>query len=321
MSVAAKIGKRSIWVANGTVNVLVLLAILLLLVFSCYALWDSSQVYRAADATQYAKYKPTAQNKGLSFEELQKLNPEVFAWLTVYGTHIDYPVTQASDNLKYINTDAKGHYSLSGSIFLDCNCSKDFSDFSSIIYGHHMEKDTMFGEIGLFASKNYFDVRRYGKLYYGGQEHGLEFFAFMRADAYDSTVFRSSKLIGQSARQAYLDLLKRKSLNVRPDVTVTTDDRIVLLSTCSSSGTNERDILVGKITDKVYADPFKTAQAQKPAQPTVDRLLSLWNQCPVWARFVLAALPFLLILLAIVLTYKKKQSRKKRAEVVGEEER
>ena len=86
----------------------------------------------------------------ISFEELQKINPEVFGWLNIPDTHIDYPLVQAEGNSKYVNTDVKGNFSLSGSIFLDCRNHKDFSDCNHIIYGHHMQKDAMFGELERF---------------------------------------------------------------------------------------------------------------------------------------------------------------------------
>lgn len=322
MSVAADRGRKIIKATDSVVNTLVLLVILLLLTFSCYAMWDSAQVYSEADSARYAEYKPTDENKGLSFLELQKLNPEVFAWLTVYGTHIDYPVAQGADNLKYINTNAEGNYSLSGCIFLDKDCSRDFSDFSSILYGHHMEKDTMFGEIGRFASKNYFDVRRYGALYYGGRAHGLEFFAFVHADAYDDAIFRT-RITGQSQRQAYLELLAQASTHTRAEVSVTPDDQIVLLSTCSSSSTNGRDILVGKITDTVYADPFGKAQEQRAAMPVIDKLLDLWHRAPLWAKLALMIVPALLLiaLLALVLLRRKGRRAIKQGQETSKKER
>jgi len=132
---------------------------------------------------------------------LQAINPEVFSWLTVYGTNIDYPVAQGQDNMKYVNTNAEGKYSLSGSIFLDYNNSKDFSDFNSILYGHHMQKKTMFGEIGSFSNQYFFDSHRYGNLYYGGKDHGIEFFAFIHTSAYDDTVFTPN--VTDKNRQAY----------------------------------------------------------------------------------------------------------------------
>ena len=311
MSTAAKAGKRMIQTANGIVNTAVLIIILLLLGFSCYTIWDTAQLHDAAYATRYEAYKPTVENKGLSFKELQEINPEVFAWLTVYGTHIDYPVTQGEDNLKYVNTDATGEYSLSGNIFLDSNCSRDFTDFSSILYGHHMERKAMFGEIGLFLEKSYFDARRYGRLYYNGREHGLEFFAFIHdTDAYNASVFRT-KITERAERQAYLDMLIQMARNTRKEVKVTIDERIVLLSTCSASTTNGRDVLIGKITNKVFDDPFDTETMDNSNVPVIDKLLNMWSQLPLWNKIIMAAILFLLILLAIVLTYKKRQHSKK----------
>jgi sortase B len=306
MSTKAK--RRAIRLTNEVLNILVMIVILLLLVTGGYAMWDSKQVYQAADAARYEIYRPAAEDGGLSFKELQAINPEVFAWLTVYGTHIDYPVVQGQDNMKYINTNAEGEYSLSGAIFLDSGCSKDFSDFSSIIYGHHMEKSTMFGEIGNFADKAYFDARKYGMLYYGGQEHGLEFFAFVRADAYDGTVYRTK--VGEEARQAYLGLLLSKALHTR-EIQVTANDRIVLLSTCSASSTNGRDILVARITDETYDDTFKTKDTDKSGNTLkVDGLPGLWAQIPLWAKITMIGI-LLLPLLLLFLTKNKRHTQRK----------
>ena len=246
-------GKRVVTAINSILDILVLTGVVLLLTFAGYALWDSNQVFSAADKSQYAVYKPTVEDEGKSFQELQAVNDEVFAWLNVYGTNIDYPVAQGQNNMKYVNTNAEGNYSLSGAIFLDSANSGSFGDFDSIVYGHHMEKKTMFGEIGEFAEKDMFESHMYGNLYYDGVDHGLEFFAFVHADAYDKSVFKPN--VGDEQRQEYLDGLLSKAKHTR-DVNVTTKDRIVLLSTCSSSSTNGRDILVGRITGDVYDDPF-----------------------------------------------------------------
>jgi len=302
MSIAARAGKIVIRLTNSVVNIIVLIVILLLLVFSCYAIWDTNQVHQAANAERYEKFKPSIEDEGASFDQLHAINPEVFAWLTVYGTHIDYPVEQGPDNLKYVNTDALGNYSLSGAIFLDSNNSMDFSDFNNILYGHHMEKKTMFGEIGEFSDKSYFDARKYGMLFYNGQEHGLEFFAFFHTDAYDQFVFRPN-ITDPVEQQAYLDTLLRMAIHVRDDVPATVDDRIVLLSTCSETSTNGRDLLVGRITDEVFGNAFAE---EKPVQRSsliqaIDNLPGLFEQAPLWVKFVVLALPLLLIVLLIII--------------------
>jgi len=318
MDTANKICANAVRFTNSIVNLAILIVILLLLVFGSYALWDSHQVYAAADSTQYATYKPTDENKGLSFKDLQTINPEVISWLTVYGTHIDYPVAQAKDNLKYINTDAKGKYSLSGSLFLDSDCSPDFSDFSSIIYGHHMDQDTMFGEIGLFSNQSYFNARKYGVLYFDGRQHGLEFFAFMHVDAYDSAIYRT-KVTGKEAQQAYLDLLMQRASHTRNDVSVTTSDHIVLLSTCSAGTTNGRDILIGKITDQVHDDPFRNGTNNANTIPVIGALANFWASASLPIKIILVAAPFLLIVLLIVFIIKKKRSKNRVSQDLAKE--
>jgi sortase B len=259
-------------------------------------------------------FKPTAANEGKSFEEFKAINPDIFSWLTVYGTHIDYPVVQGQDNMKYVNTNAEGQYSLSGAIFLDYTCSNDFSDFSSLFYGHHMERSAMFGDIGNFADKDYFDARPYGSLYYNGQEHGLEFFAFVHADAYDSTVFQTN-ITDRGAQEAYLNRLYELAVNTRDIGGVTADDRIVLLSTCSATSTNGRDILVGKITEEVYDDAFNQEEVSTVKNIlTVDGLPNLWMQIPYWARVTLLVIPFPLLILLLVIIESKLLSRKERRE-------
>jgi len=98
-----------------------------------------------------------------------------------------------------------------------------------------------------------FDSHKYGSLYFDGKDHGIEFFAFIRTDSYDSVIFAPNVEEGQ--REKYLEGLFAKAVHVR-EAGVSRDDRLVLLSTCSSSATNGRDILVGRVTDVVYDDPF-----------------------------------------------------------------
>ena len=306
---AKAIGRKAIRIINSAVNYIVLIIIVLLTAFAGYALWDSNQLHKAADKHNYAAYKPTAENQAKSFRELQDINEEVFAWLSVYGTNIDYPVTQAATNMKYVNTSAEGRYSLSGSIFLDCRNSNDFSDFNSIIYGHHMAKQVMFGEIGNFADSNVFNSNRYGNLYFDGKDHGIEFFAFVHADAYDSLVFTPN--VHGARCEDYLDGLRAKAIHTR-DIAVTAEDRIVLLSTCSSRSTNGRDILAGRISDEVYDDQSENMTASDwTGRAGPDRLNHLFKENPV-LRYILALIPVIAAIVCVLVAYHRKVRRRRK---------
>ena len=243
---------------EGTINVMVLLLFIGCIAFGVYAMWDSNQLYVDANATQYEQYKPRAEDKdNRSFNELKEINEEVIGWLSVYGTNIDYPLTQAEDNETYVNTSVTGEKVLSGSIFLDYRNQSDFSDFNSIIYGHHMNQQVMFGEIGEFQDEAYFQERRYGKLYNGKKEYGIEFFAFVEADGYDKSIYTPA-IIAPDKQQDYLAGLLEKALHIR-EIEDNSFEHLVLLSTCTSSVTNGRHILVGRLSDTIYDDYFLKA--------------------------------------------------------------
>ena len=80
------------------ISFVALLLIALMFVYGAYSLWDTWAVYRGAVvSSDLLQFKPSADSAGEgnpTLAELQAVNPDVRAWLTVDGTHIDYPVVQ-----------------------------------------------------------------------------------------------------------------------------------------------------------------------------------------------------------------------------------
>lgn len=283
-----KTAKFIVKIIDHMVNLTALLLVLMTMFLSCYMLWDSNQVYQAADAKNYEAYIPTEKHTK-SFEELQKINPDIIGWIRVNETNINYPLLQAEDDDTYMNTDAEGRYSLSGAIFLHCANKPDFSDFNNIIYGHHMEKHMMFGDVGLFTEKKYFDEHPYGNLFFDGKDHGIEFYALLQADAYNETIF-SVCADTSEARQAYLQEIEANALH-RRNLKITENDHLVLLITCTSEMTNGRNILVGRLTDQVYPEKEKV----KNMGTGIDELKEKLNQVPVLFWLILLIIVLLLI--------------------------
>ena len=292
---ANTLGTIVVKILDSIVNTVVLCIFLLFFLYGSYMLWQSDQVFQAASSKEYVQYRPTAENEGISFAALQKINPDVFAWLTIYGTNIDYPLTHTDNNETYVNTDVMGHFSVSGSLFLDSRNAVDFADFNSIIYGHHMDKEAMFGGLAQYTDPAYLASHKYANLYYDGKDHGLEFFAFLEADAYDTSIYKP--VILEGAEEEYVSHLIANSIHSR-EITITPDDHIVLLTTCTVSSTNGRHILAGKITDEVYPDPDKTDTGDTVKEiKTVDSpSASAFNQVPL--AFLM--IPFILLILIIL---------------------
>lgn len=239
--------RKIVLIVDKLINVFICICFFPLLLYGLYGIWDARSIYSGADSKQYESYRPTEDE--LSFNQLKNINPEVFGWLTVKNTHIDYPLVQSDNNSKYVNTDAKGEFSLSGSLFLDCRNKKDFSDLNNIIYGHHMEKNAMFGELENFKKKPYFQSHKEGEIYYESSWHRIEFFAFLHVDAYNPYLYNVF-LKGKKDQDEYLAYIKSHSLQYR-NLKFNDDEHLVVLSTCTSDSTNGRHLLIGRIAGKI----------------------------------------------------------------------
>ena len=231
---------------DALLDVFIVLFVLAAAGLGAYALWDNQNIYQNADAAVYAVYRPAEEEAsgedGLA--ELRAVNPDVVAWLQVDDTQINYPVVQGEDNNRYVNTDAAGDYSLSGSIFLDYRNASDFSSPNSILYGHHMAKGTMFGQLDEYRDRSFFDSHRTGSLYYNGTWYSITFFAFLQADAYNTMLYDPG-LTQSGSSEAFCDYLRRHAQYFEaPDLAP--EARFIMLSTCRSNGAaNGRYLLVG----------------------------------------------------------------------------
>ncbi|MCR4760925.1 MAG: class B sortase, partial [Oscillospiraceae bacterium] len=139
-------------------------------------------------------------------EDAEAVNSTVAGWLTVPGTHIDYPVCQAEDNDFYLHNGFDGKYNHElGCPFLDYRCEPDFSGFNSIVYAHHMTRRRMFADIALYKEEAFLRAHPSGTLTLHDGVHDIRFFAYLsvpgNAPAYH-TVF-----VTDSERQEYLDYL------------------------------------------------------------------------------------------------------------------
>lgn len=234
---------RASRIADHVVTWVLVLCLALVGGVAAYALLDQYQVWSAGSS---------GGSQGLSFRELRALNPDVIAWLKVDGTKIDYPVLLGKDNFEYLDKDAQGNYSASGSLFLDSACDPNFNESYEVIYGHHMAGHAMFGDLDLFDDESFFDANSTATLELPQETLSLEVVAVLEADAYDGTIFGTAASDG---RVAEVDaLVRQKAMHVR-DSDLDDTSHLIALSTCSSDvGANARTVVLCKVVGRVAAD-------------------------------------------------------------------
>lgn len=175
----------------------------------------------------------TVPKKNLDWNELHKINPDIYAWLYVPNTEVEYPVLQhPTDDNYYLNRNMDGSWGKPGCIFTQSLNHKDFLDLNTIIYGHNMKSGRMFRSIHNYEDRGFFDANPY--IYVYTEERVLVYQIFAAYPTDDSHILNTNDLTTIEGYAQYLEKVKRDSQsgNVRSDVSVNAMNRILTLSTC-----------------------------------------------------------------------------------------
>ena len=217
-------------------------AIIAALLYGSFSIWQDISLSQEASSGNYSGYSPVSDDTdGMSFDELKEANSEVIGWISIDGTSIDYPLTQAEDNSKYVNVDAFGDFSMAGNPFLDYRNSSSLSDPYNITYGHHMAGGQMFGALDGFQDQKYLEEHSNGTLYSKTSAYDVKWFACVKTDAYDGTFFTPLK------EEDGLKGLLSRAWEKRASWTGLPPDGscVIALSTCFDNETDGRLILLG----------------------------------------------------------------------------
>jgi len=215
---------------------------------------EINEMLAGMKATETAETATEEQSEVIpvKFEELQAVNPDIYAWITVPGTVIDYPILQhASDNTYYLMHNIDGSYGYPGCVYTENMNSKDFTDNNTVIYGHNMKNGSMFAQLHKFEDPDFFNENREVLIYLPDEVLHYTIFA---AHIYDDRhLLYSFDFTDPEVYQKYLDSIfstRDMSANIDKDVTVTADDQIITLVTCIGSQPNNRLLVQAVLTDR-----------------------------------------------------------------------
>ncbi len=185
----------------------------------------------------------------VDFEALRETGPDIIGWLTLPDTAINYPVTQTDDNEYYLHHLHDGTYNKTGCLFADYESQADFSDRNTIIYGHNMRDGSMFAALNEYDEQSYFDGHPQMYLVTPGGGYVVEIFTAFAAEPSESGGDTSPWRLSWKDDGAYttwLATMAGRSV-VETNVTVTSSDKVLTLSTCTPGG-RSRFIVMGKMT-------------------------------------------------------------------------
>ncbi len=186
--------------------------------------------------------------KTVDIVQLQEdTNKDIYAWIYIPDTQIDYPVLQhPTDNLYYLNYNLDGSRGYPGCIYTEDYNAKDFKDPVTVLYGHNMKNGSMFAGLHRYSDSRYMEEHPYVYIY---TEEGLLVYEVFAAHEHsDAHIMYNHDYTLASEFEGYLDDIRNArdmSRVLREDVEVTEDSRILTMSTCIANKPNNRFLLQG----------------------------------------------------------------------------
>lgn len=179
----------------------------------------------------------------VNFDELLAINPDIVGWLYIPAENISYPVVQGENNDEYLHTTVYGTYNFAGSIFMESDNSGDFTDPNTIIYGHNMKNQSMFGALdNLYARGTYAD-NEYFYIYTPSETYTYKMFN-IGYTVTGSSVYTLFSGPSEEVTQYITEMSSLSSVSLYiPDYDE--NSRVVTLSTCASASGSERFVVQG----------------------------------------------------------------------------
>lgn len=194
----------------------------------------------AAETKVGESKKTKAPKNPIDFKKLQKTNKEIFAWIKVPDTNINYPILQSekADDF-YLHRDIYGNNKYAGSLYIEYCNSTELTDRVTVVYGHNMMNGSMFANLHKFEDTSFFNKHRYFYVY--TPERKLTYEVVSGHNYSTKHIMNSYNFAEDKVFKDYLEYIQNPRTTVRNvrtklDHKLTVDDRILTLSTCLNVG-------------------------------------------------------------------------------------
>lgn len=207
----------------------------------------SGQEVRTVFEDGEEKTLPVLKNP-IDFTQLLSVNSDIVGWLRIRALDISYPVVQGKDNDYYLHRTFEKTDNFAGCLFVNSYNMGDFTDQNTIIYGHNMKNGSMFGKLKNFNDPEVFKKCRYFWIFTPDFIYQYRIFS---ASVVDKTGLTYQISFTDDEFDQFISRAYSNSVVDNQDVTVTKEDRIVTLSTCTGDDST-RFVVMGKLA-QIYA--------------------------------------------------------------------
>ena len=179
-------------------------------------------------------------DRDIDFASYREKCPDVYAWIEIPGTAIDYPIAYCEDAADpfWFTHDIDGNPSEKGMIITDSLNAKDFSDPETLIYGQNPDDGTMFAQLHMFRDSEFFDSHDTVNIYVGDAELVYRIFACYIGSS--DHLFAGYDFKDPADHTRFFDSISEVrdlAMNIREDVRPSySDHAIALITHCDDEG-------------------------------------------------------------------------------------
>ncbi len=201
------------------------------------------------------QFRPQEVNKEyerikIKLSNIKAQYPDLYGWITIPGTVINYPIMQTDDNDYYLNHSYTGANLGAGSIFADYQCKSKLMDNKNlVIYGHHMSNNSMFYSLDLYLKESFFQSNNTIYVYTLDGMYTYKVFSVYETNKYFPyirTYFPTNASFSEFAQT-----IKEQSIHNNDEFQINGDSRILTLSTCTNRSTDGR-LAVHALLTQIY---------------------------------------------------------------------
>lgn len=239
--------KKLIW--GTTFLIALIVCIICIYKIISYNLSDGGDVsqYRQVVSTDNTS-SGFVDNHNIDWKKLKEDNKDIYSWIYIPNTNVDYPVVQSSKDKPddfYLNHNIHKQSEFAGSIYSEKHNAKDYSDPVTILYGHNMKNGSMFKTLHNFEDPAFFKKNKYIYIYMPNKKLTFKIYsAYVYDDRHILNSFDFSDNQILKKYQEYTLNPESMTKNTRK-VSLNKNSKILTLSTCTNGAENTRYLVQG----------------------------------------------------------------------------
>lgn len=206
------------------------------------------------------------------FDKYSAINKESIAYVNIPGTELDEPVVQTTDNATYLDKTFDGGYQpYLGTVFMDTDNKKDFSDRLTWLFGHargsKVGDHRMFNDVNYFDKQEFFDKHPYVVIETPERKYYYEAIAMIIVP--ETTAFYRTSFDDDKDFETQLSAVYDEAQIKKPNVKVSAKDKYLVLSTCREEDETIRsNLYLRQIPDSEMTEFLKQHKDQLAYTPT-----------------------------------------------------